>query len=172
MTIRVAILTVSDRTSRGERADASGPLLIERVHAEGWEVTFSAVVPDDPQIIQDILIEWSDVHQVDLILTTGGTGFSPRDTTPEATQGVIQRAAPGLSELMRLESLKITYHAALSRGVSGIRGQTVIVNLPGSPKAAVQNLDAILPILPHAIELLNDNPHSEAGHRSGDAPRP
>ncbi len=163
-TIRVAVLTISDRSSRGERDDASGPALVEAVHAQGWEIVKTRIVPDEQAVIQQTLVEWCDEQKVSLILTTGGTGFSPRDVTPEATQAVIHRAAPGLAEAMRQESLRITPHAMLSRAVAGIRGATLIVNLPGSPKAAVENFNVILPVLPHAIDLLQEDPSAEAGH--------
>jgi molybdenum cofactor synthesis domain-containing protein len=164
MTLRVGILTVSDRSSRGERPDASGPALESAVIAQGWEVVKQAVVPDDRAVIQETLEGWVDSGQVDVILTTGGTGFSRRDVTPEATQAVVERQAPGIAEAMRLASLKVTPHAMLSRAMAGIRGRTLIVNLPGSPKGAVENLEVILPVLPHAVELLTESPEAEAGH--------
>ena len=162
--MRVAILTISDRSARGERPDLSGPALVQVARDQGWQVVETAIIPDDQPTIQQTLPAWCDSTRIDLLLTAGGTGFAPRDVTPEATQAVIQRAAPGLAELMRLESLKITPHAMLSRAITGIRARTLIVNLPGSPKAAVENLRSILPLLPHAIELLQDSPSSEQGH--------
>lgn len=164
MSIRFGILTVSDRSSRGEREDASGPALARLIQAEGWSVVEEAILPDEESAIRNILIEWVDNGKFDVILTTGGTGFSPRDVTPEATRAVIQRDAPGLAEAMRAESLKITPHAMLSRIVTGVRERTLIINLPGSPKGAVENLQVILPVLPHAIQLLQDDPGSEATH--------
>jgi len=164
MTIRFGILTLSDRSARGERADASGPALAELIHAQGWSAAKQEILPDDESAIRAALTEWADSGQVDIILTTGGTGFAPRDITPEATRAVIQRDAPGLAEAMRAESLKKTPHAMLSRAVAGIRGHTLIVNLPGSPKGAVENLQTILPVLPHAVQLLTDDPGSEASH--------
>lgn len=164
--MRVAILTVSDRSARGERPDASGPALVEAVAAQGWQIDRQAVVPDDLDTLRLTLIEWADSGTVDVILTTGGTGFSRRDVTPEATLAVVERQAPGLAEAMRLESLKVTPHAMLSRAAAGIRGRTLIVNLPGSPKAAVENLQVILPVLPHAIQLLQEDPGAEAGHQT------
>ena len=125
------------------------------------------IIPDDFQTIKDLLTAWTDRDGLDLILTTGGTGFSPRDITPEATRAVIDRAAPGLAEAMRASSLKITPHAMLSRAIAGIRKRTLIVNLPGSPKAATENMAVILPVLPHAVQLLQDDPDSEAGHNLG-----
>jgi molybdopterin adenylyltransferase len=162
--IRAAILTVSDRSSRGERPDTSGPALAEVVRQAGWQLVDTAIVPDEVPTISQQLAGWADSGRVDLILTTGGTGFAPRDVTPEATLAVVDRLTPGLAEAMRAESFKITPHAMLSRSVAGIRKRTLIINLPGSPKGAVENLGVILPILPHAIELLQESPTSEAGH--------
>jgi molybdopterin adenylyltransferase len=162
--IRAAILTVSDRSSRGERADASGPALFRIAGEQGWLLQASAIVPDEFSAIQDTLIDWSDSEDIDLILTTGGTGFAPRDITPEATLAVIDRQTPGLAEAMRMESLKITPHAMLSRAVCGIRKKTLIINLPGSPKAAVENLYTVLPVIQHAVELLNESSDAENQH--------
>jgi len=164
MTIRFGILTLSDRSSRGERADSSGPALARLIEAENWSVTKESLLPDDESAIQQTLIEWADGGDLDVILTTGGTGFAPRDVTPEATRSVIDRDAPGLAEAMRAASLKITPHAMLSRIVTGIRKKTLIVNLPGSPKGAVENLQVIVPVLPHAVQLLRDDPRSESSH--------
>jgi molybdenum cofactor synthesis domain-containing protein len=164
MTIRFGILTLSDRSAKGERADASGPALVEIIQRHNWSVVKQAILPDDESAICAVLIEWADGGEADVILTTGGTGFSQRDITPEATRAIIQREAPGLAETMRAESLKKTPHAMLSRAVAGIRGHTLIVNLPGSPKGAVENLQTILPVLPHAVQLLTNDPESEASH--------
>jgi molybdenum cofactor synthesis domain-containing protein len=164
MTLRFGILTLSDRSSRDERADASGPALSSLIETAGWVVVKQSILPDDESAIRDKLIDWADTSGLDVILTTGGTGFSPRDVTPEATRAVIEREAPGLAEAMRATSLKITPHAMLSRIVSGIRGRTLIVNLPGSPKGAVENLQVILPVLPHAVQLLREDPASESTH--------
>ena len=164
MTIRFGLLTLSDRSARGERADASGPILADLIRAQNWSVTKQAILPDEEFAISTIMREWADGGEVDIILTTGGTGFAPRDVTPEATRAVIQRDAPGLAETMRAESLKKTSHAMLSRAIAGIRGRTLIVNLPGSPKGALENLQTILPVLPHAVQLLMDDPGSEASH--------
>ena len=171
MEIRFAILTISDRSSRGERTDTSGPALARLVVENGWQVTQQAVVPDDFNLIRETLSAWADQggagsSAVDVILTTGGTGFSPRDVTPEATRAVIDRPAPGLAEAMRAASLQITPHAMLSRAIAGIRRQTLIVNLPGSPKGAVENLGVILPVLPHAVLMIRNNPDYEAGHQA------
>ena len=164
MTLRFGILTLSDRSSRGERPDTSSPALAALIQAEGWSAVKQALLPDDEPSIREMLISWADSREMDVILTTGGTGFSPRDVTPEATRAVIQREAPGLAEAMRAASLKVTPHAMLSRIVTGIRGKTLIVNLPGSPKGAVENLQVILPVLPHAIQLLREDPASESTH--------
>lgn len=163
-TLVFGILTVSDRSSRGERPDLSGPALVELVKAQGWQVERTAILPDDRDRLRDALSSWADSGAMDVIITTGGTGFAPRDITPEATRLVIYREAPGLVEAMRMEGLKKTPHAMLSRSVAGIRGRTIIINLPGNPKGAVENLQVILPVLPHAVELLQDRPDSEKGH--------
>jgi molybdenum cofactor synthesis domain-containing protein len=165
--LQVGIITISDRSARGERHDASGPVLRQKVMDQGWVVIRENIIPDDLQMIEETLIAWADDGELDLILTTGGTGFSPRDITPEATQAVIDRAAPGLVEAMRAASLQITPHAMLSRAIAGIRKSTLIVNFPGSPKAAAENLAVIVPVLPHAVQLLQDDPKSEAGHIIG-----
>ena len=163
--IRVAILTVSDRSARNERPDLSGPALQQLAQELGWQTVHSAIVPDVLEDIQRVMIAWCDLQgDVDLVLTSGGTGFAPRDITPEATLAVIDRNAPGLAEAMRQESLKITPHAMLSRAVCGIRRQTLIINLPGSPKAAVENLKILLPVLPHAVELLHNSSSAEDHH--------
>ena len=162
--MRVGVLTISDRSSRGEREDRSGPLLKELIENQGWRVVRFDVVSDDQQEIEALLLAWADSSEVDLILTTGGTGFSSRDRAPEATLAIVERLAPGLVEAMRAASLKLTPHAMLSRAVAGIRGQTLVVNLPGSPRAVVENLEVILPALPHATDLLREDPGAEAGH--------
>lgn len=151
---KVGIITASDKGSRGEREDLSAAAIREKVTAAGWEVTEYAVVPDERAVIAAKLREFSDEKGLDLILTTGGTGFSPRDVTPEATLDVVERLVPGIPELMRMESYKITPRAVLSRAAAGIRGGTLIVNLPGSPKAVKESLDWILPALPHGLEIL------------------
>lgn len=162
--IRFGILTLSDRSWRGERPDSSGPALAQLVEAEGWSVVKREIRPDDESAIRELLVNWADSGEMDVILTTGGTGFSPRDVTPEATRAVIERDVPGLAEAMRSASLKITPHAMLSRIVTGIRKRTLVINLPGSPKGAVENLQTVLPVLPHAIQLLREDPASESGH--------
>jgi molybdenum cofactor synthesis domain-containing protein len=162
--MRLAILTISDRSFRGERDDLSGEALQRAVIALGWEVTRRGLVADEAESIREILTQWADSEAAEVILTTGGTGFAPRDVTPEATRSTIVREAPGLAEAMRAASLRITPHAMLSRAVAGIRKRTLIVNLPGSPKAAIENLDVIAAVLPHAVQLLRGDPASEAGH--------
>jgi len=164
MTVRFGILTVSDRSSRGERLDLSGPALRELVIRQGWTVAKMAIVPDDLQVLRETLSTWADCGEVDIILSTGGTGFSPRDITPEATNLVIDRLAPGLAEAMRQASRVVTPHAMLSRAVAGIRGKVLILNLPGSPKAAVENLTVVLPVLVHAVDLLKEDPEAEKHH--------
>ena len=164
MTIRCGILTLSDRSSRGERADSSGPALAALIHKEGWLLVKQSLLPDDETAIREMLRSWADNGEIDLILTTGGTGFAPRDVTPEATRAIIEREAPGLAEAMRAASLQVTPHAMLSRIVTGIRGKTLIINLPGSPKGAVENLQVVLPVLPHAVQLLKEDPASESTH--------
>lgn len=161
MTIRFAILTVSDRSSRGERPDASGPALASLVQSQGWDVSLKGIVPDEMDAIKETLLTWSDSGDVDIILVTGGTGFAPRDVTPEAARAVIERLTPGLDEAMRSASLKVTPHAMLSRAVSGIRRRTLIITLPGSPKGATENLQVVLPALEHAVKLLREE---DAGH--------
>ena len=164
MRLRVAILVVSDRSARGEREDTSGLALAARVAALDWDVTRQEIVQDEQADIRDRLRRWVDEAVADVILTTGGTGFGVRDVTPEATLAVIHREAPGLVEAMRSASLAISPHAMLSRARAGIRGSTLIVNLPGSPKGALENLEVILPALDHAVQLLRGRPDAEAGH--------
>ena len=165
MTLRFGILTVSDRSSRGERADLGGPALADFVTSRGWLASARDIVPDDRERIASALRAWSARGDLDVILTTGGTGFAPRDVTPEATRDVIERDAPGLAEAIRAASLKITPHAMLSRAVSGIRGQTLILNLPGSPKGAVESLQVVADVLEHAVQLLREDSNAEAGHK-------
>lgn len=162
--LRCAVLTVSDRAATGERKDESGPALVKRIRDLGWELVRSEIVSDDRAEIESRLTAWADAGAVDLILTTGGTGFADRDQTPEATQAVFDRPAPGIAEAIRAASLLQTPHGMLSRGVAGIRGRALIVNLAGSPRGAKDGFEVILPALPHAVELLRGQPGAEAGH--------
>lgn len=153
--IKVAILTLSDKGSRGEREDLSGEIIKKMLHKIKAKVEFYEVLPDEIRLIKQKLIAYS--KKVDIILTTGGTGLSPRDVTPDATLEVIDREIPGFAETMRIEGSKKTRRAMLSRAVAGVRGKTLIINLPGSPKAVKENLRAILDIIPHAIEKIKGN---------------
>lgn len=155
--IKVGVITASDKGSRGERVDEGGPLITEITSALGWDTVVSVIIPDEQSLIEWHLIEYADEVQVDLIFTTGGTGFAPRDVTPEATLAVVDRLAPGIAEAMRMESMKVTPKAMLSRAVAGIRGKTLIINLPGSPKGVKECLGFILPGLGHGIEVLRGN---------------
>jgi molybdenum cofactor synthesis domain-containing protein len=146
-----AIVTVSDRGSRGEREDATGEALAALLAQNGFEVRQRVVIPDEVAIIQAVLRRFADETKVGLIVTAGGTGVSPKDVTPEATLSVIERIVPGMAEAMRAAGLQKTPHAMISRAVAGIRGWTLIVNLPGSPRGAVENLNVLLPALPHAL---------------------
>jgi molybdenum cofactor synthesis domain-containing protein len=154
MAIRAAILTVSDKGSRGERDDQSGPALATWMTERGVEVKALAMVADEESLIAAALRDWADEGEIDLIVTTGGTGVSPRDVTPEATTTVLERVVPGFSEVMRAVSLRKTARAMLSRGVCGIRGRVLILNLPGSPAAAVENLEAVWDAVPHAVKKI------------------
>ncbi len=165
MNLHFGILTVSDRSARGEREDRSGPALAAEVKKHGWEVIQQAILPDDLNAIRQRLIAWSRMGSIEIILTTGGTGFAPRDITPEATRAVIEREAPGIAEAMRASSALKSPHAMLSRAVAGIRGRVLIINLPGSPAGAVENFQVILPALEHAVQLLREDPQAEAGHK-------
>jgi len=152
--IKTAILTISDKGSKGEREDRTGPAIRDTIEGRGYSIEYYKVIPDEMEQIVEELTYLCDRMKVDLVLTNGGTGFSKRDVTPEATQKVITKYVPGIGEAMRQKSLEITPNAMLSRGIAGIRKNTLIVNLPGSPKAAVENLEVILPALPHGIEIL------------------
>ena len=156
--IRVGILTVSDRSAQGERVDTTQEAIREVLKEGPFEVAAYEVVPDEPAQIRRVLRLWADQLGLELILTNGGTGLAPRDHTPEATREVLDKEAPGLAELMRLEGLKKTPMAALSRGVAGVRAKSLIVNLPGSPKGAAESLAALLPVIPHALETITGKP--------------
>ncbi len=152
--MRIAVLTVSDRCGSGQAEDKSGPLICELLR-ERAETAAYRIVPDEQELISAALIEMSDVLQCDVVFTTGGTGFAPRDVTPEATKAVLEKETPGIPEAIRAESLKITPRAMLSRAAAGIRGKTLIVNLPGSPKAVRESLAVVLPVLDHALETMS-----------------
>lgn len=151
---RVAIITLSDTASKGERIDESGRVIAEIVRNEGYEVVFQKIIPDEGAMLEALLCGFADNNEADLILTTGGTGFSKRDNTPEATKRVIERETPGISEAMRYRSLQVTPRGMLSRGVSGIRKDTLIVNLPGSPKAVRECLEYAIGALGHGLDIL------------------
>jgi molybdopterin adenylyltransferase len=157
--MRVAVVTVSDSAAQGTRPDRSGPAINERCRALGWEVVSSDVLSDDRAALEVRLTVLADSGSVDLILTTGGTGVGPRDTTPEATMAVCDKLVPGLAELMRKTGRKATPRAVLSRAVAGVRARTLIVNVPGSPRGAVESLDAVAELLPHAVEVLRGARH-------------
>jgi molybdopterin adenylyltransferase len=163
MVIRAAVVTVSDKGHAGERQDASGPLLADLLRKIGAEVVRQAIVPDERTEIERVLIEMTDRLHLDLVVTTGGSGLTPRDVTPEATLAVIEREAPGLAEVLRFEGYRKTPLAVLSRGVAGVRGRTLIVNLPGSPKAVREGMETLATILPHAIKMVRgvDTEHGQ-----------
>lgn len=164
--MNVGVLVLSDRGARGDYEDKSTPIILEQIATQSaWRVTHQDIIPDDFETIVDTLTQWCDAG-VNLLLTSGGTGFSPRDVTPEATKRVIERDAPGIAEAVRAASLAITKHAMLSRAVAGIRGETLIINMPGNPKAVAENLEFLLPVLPHALELVVGASGTEKAHRS------
>ena len=154
MSYTAAVITVSDKGYRGERVDTSGPAIRQIAEESGFQVVYTGLVPDEKDMIRYELIKCADELKIDLVLTTGGTGFSPRDVTPEATLSVIERETPGIPEAMRAESLKITPRGCLSRSAAGIRGRTLIINLPGSKKAAVENLNAVIHAVEHGMDML------------------
>ncbi len=159
MAIRTAILTVSDMCSQGKRKDTSGQTIEEMLPEDTFEVCQKIIIPDDYETITKTLKRFSDELNVEIVLTTGGTGLGPRDVTPEATVAVCNRMAPGFSEILRCESYKITPKAVLSRGVSGMRDNTLIINLPGSPKAVRECMEIILEVLPHAVDMMRGGGH-------------
>ena len=163
--IRVGIITASDKGSKGEREDTSSQVIRELVVKQGWQVNEYVILPDEQSHLEEVMIDWCDNNKVDLILTTGGTGFSRRDITPEATKVVGERFVPGIAEAMRYYSLKVTNRAMLSRGISVIRKNTLIINLPGSPKGVKENLESVIDGLAHGIEILKGEA-SECGQES------
>ena len=157
--MRVAVVTVSDSVARGERQDGSGPAVSERCRALGWQVLSYEALSDDREALEKRLASLADLDSVDVVLTTGGTGIGPRDTTPEATAAVCQKLLPGLGELMREKGSQKNPRAVLSRAVAGVCKNALIVNLPGSPRGAVESLDAVAELLPHAVEVLRGASH-------------
>ena len=162
-----AVITVSDKGYRGQREDTCGPALCAMLEQDGWDVCYRALVPDETEEIQKQLIKCSDELRIALVLTTGGTGFSPRDITPEATLEVIQRRTPGIPEAMRAESMRITPRGCLSRSEAGIRGRTLIINLPGSEKAAEENLAAVIDAIDHGLQMLRSEGSADCAQEHG-----
>ena len=156
---KAAVLTISDRCSRGEREDISGKVIQELIRGIAFELVQYEIIPDEAELIKKKLIDYSDNLKADLVLTTGGTGFSPRDVTPEATRAVLDKEVPGIPEVIRLESLKFSRRAMLSRAICGLRGRTLIINLPGSAKAVRESLGIILDTLVHAIDMIYGKDH-------------
>jgi len=163
--LRVAVITLSDRSAAGEREDLSGPVIVEAVSKTGADVVEKKTLPDEKNLLSEELIGLADQRGVDLIFTTGGTGLGPRDVTPEATIAVIDRRIPGMEEAMRRAGAENTPYAMLSRGVCGMRGKTIIINLPGSPKGVRESLNAILPVLRHAVELAQSPQVEDVTHQ-------
>ena len=158
MAYRVQVITISDKGSRGERIDTSGPAVKKMMEAQGFAVAEVIIVPDETDIIADAIRQATDREKADVVVTTGGTGLSPRDVTPEATRMVIDRDLPGFAEIMRSESYRITPHAVISRAISGIRGRSLVINLPGSERAAVENLAFVIKAISHALAKLQGDP--------------
>lgn len=156
---KVAVLTISDKCSKGEREDRSGKIVIEALKNHPFELAKYEIIPDEPDLIKEKLINYCDVLKVDLVLTDGGTGFTVRDLTPEATKEVIEREVPGISEAMRFEGFKSTKRAMLSRGISGIRKKTLIINLPGSSRGAKESIEAVIEELPHGLDMILEKEH-------------
>lgn len=165
MNYKAAVVTVSDKGSRGERIDTSGPAICSILEEKGWNVIYTSIIPDEKELIKTELVRCADEMGMDIVITTGGTGFSPRDVTPEATVEVIQRRTPGIPEAMRAESMRITSKGCLSRSEAGIRGRTLIINLPGSEKAAKENLLAVIEPVEHGLEMLLGSGSAECGER-------
>lgn len=163
MIYTAAVITVSDKGYRGEREDTSGPNLVRILEEKGFQVTYTAMVPDESEMIQEVLIKCADERNIALVLTTGGTGFSPRDITPEATLKVVERLTPGIPEAMRAESMKITPKGCLSRSAAGIRGRTLIINLPGSKKASAENILAVIDPVAHGLDMLYSEGSADCG---------
>lgn len=164
MKIKFAVLTVSDRSSRGERDDISGKVLIEKIIEAGQVNTFYEIVPDEIPAIRSIIEKWCADPDLNVIITTGGTGFAPRDVSPEAVRPLLDRLTPGVDELIRQRSQKYSVHAMLSRAISGIKGKVFIINFPGNPKACAEDFDTLMEVLPHAVALLLELPPSVIGH--------
>ena len=163
MVYTAAVITISDKGSAGQRVDTSGPAICEILESNGWEIVHTEIIPDDFDKIKEVFCRCSDKMKIDLILSTGGTGFSPRDITPEATLAVIERRTPGIPEAMRAESMKITPHGCLSRSEAGIRGSSLIINLPGSKKAACENILAVLSAVRHGVDMLHSAGSADCG---------
>lgn len=163
MSYTAAVITISDKGSRGERVDTSGPNLVEILKSKGYEVVYTNIIPDEMDEIKAELLACTDDKKITLILTTGGTGFSPRDVTPEATMAVIERPTPGIPEAMRAESMRITPKGCLSRSAAGIRGRSLIINLPGSKKASQENILAVIDAVEHGLEMLCGEGSADCG---------
>ena len=166
MAYTAAVITISDKGSAGQRVDTSGPAICEILKSNGWEIVHTEIIPDDFDKIKEVFCRCSDEMKLDLILSTGGTGFSPRDITPEATLAVIERRTPGIPEAMRAESMKITPHGCLSRSEAGIRGSSLIINLPGSKKAACENILAVISAVRHGIDMLHSAGSADCGEEN------
>ncbi len=163
MVYTAAVITISDKGAVGQRVDTSGPAICEILRNNDWEIVHTAIIPDDFDKIKEVFCRCSDEMKIDLILSTGGTGFSPRDITPEATLAVVERRTPGIPEAMRAESMKITPHGCLSRSEAGIRGRSLIINLPGSKKAACENILAVIYAVRHGIDMLHSAGSADCG---------
>ena len=163
MAYTAAVITISDKGAVGERIDTSGPAICEVLKNNDWDVVYTKIIPDDFDMIKETFIECADEKGIALILSTGGTGFSPRDITPEATLSVIERRTPGIPEAMRAESMKITPHGCLSRSEAGIRGRSLIINLPGSKKAAIENIECVIKSVRHGVDMLMSEGSANCG---------